>query len=263
MLESWRITLLGTFGAENGGTKVTRFRTQQTAGLLAYLAYRADRAHAREEIIGRIWPDDDPEAARTKLRIALSALRRQLEPPGTTPGSVIMADRLSVQLNPQATRTDTREFEDALRVAERESPEGDITESLIRALRLYRGELLPGFYDEWIVPERERLAASYRRGVSSLTARLEAASDLTRAETWAQTWRQADPLDEEPYLALMRIAARNGKPALAARIFRDLERTLQQEMSAAPSPCRSRPIAQSAPSERSPLDNRHGKPDAK
>src|SRR4051794_4989719 len=115
----WRIEMLGGLRATQGERGVTRFRSQQTAGLLAYLAHHRHRSHAREELIERLWPERDPESGRNSFRVALSSLRRQLEPPGVPAGAVLVADRTNLQLNPAAAVTDVGQFEAAIRSAER------------------------------------------------------------------------------------------------------------------------------------------------
>jgi DNA-binding SARP family transcriptional activator len=142
----WRIRLLGSLRAEGSQREVTRFRTQKTAALLAYLAYYRDRSHPRELLMEILWPEDDLDAARNKLRLALSSLRRQLEPPGTPAGTVITADRALVALNPHLVNTDVAEFQVALGSAMRTG--SDVERALLfgQAVELYRGELLPGHH---------------------------------------------------------------------------------------------------------------------
>src|SRR5690242_12215282 len=117
MNEPWRIQLLGGLRLSQGERTITRFRTQKTAVLLAYLAYHQHRSHPRETLIELLWPDTDEGAARHSLSQALSSLRHQLEPPGVPSGAVIAADRFGVELNPEAATTDVAHFTEALRVA--------------------------------------------------------------------------------------------------------------------------------------------------
>src|SRR5689334_15229261 len=103
----WRIELLGALRAKRGDRVVTRFQTLQTSTLLAYLAYYQQRPHPRAELIELLWPEREPRAGRNCLSVALSWLRGHLEPhlPST-----LLADRLSVRLNPAAVTTDVAEF---------------------------------------------------------------------------------------------------------------------------------------------------------
>ena len=94
---------------------ITRFRSQQTGALLAYLAYHR---HSRASLIEIFWSESEsesePETGRHHLSNALSSLRNQVEPPGVPGGSVSIADRFSGELNPEAVTTDAAEFEQAL-----------------------------------------------------------------------------------------------------------------------------------------------------
>lgn len=149
--------MLGWMRAQSGDLTLTRFRTQKTALLLARLALFPQRTHPREGLADLLWPDAGRDAGRNNLKQSLAILRRLLEPPGTAAGSVLIADRLGARLNPAAFSTDVADFEAALKAAAR-SPECR-RDALARALDLYRGELLPGVYDDWVVEERERLTA--------------------------------------------------------------------------------------------------------
>src|SRR5690348_5365690 len=98
----WRIEMMGQLRALAADRTITRFRTQKTGALLAYLAYHRDRLHPRELLIDTLWPDCELQAGRHSLSQALSSLRNQFEPPGVPAGTVIVADRAQVGLNPQA-----------------------------------------------------------------------------------------------------------------------------------------------------------------
>ena len=158
----WRIQLLGVLRAEMGDLKVTRFATSRVAALLARLALHPRRAHSREELCDLLWPDADLGAARLSLRVAIASLRRQLEPSPLMHGSVLLADRSFVGLNLVAFRCDVADFEAALTTA------GDEPEALARAAALYGGDLLPGFYDDWVVEERARLAVLHEECCAQL-----------------------------------------------------------------------------------------------
>src|SRR6185369_9198231 len=89
----WSFQLLGGFRARHEERTLSRFRTQKTAALLAYLSYHRHRSHPRETLVNLCWPEADPDSARHSLSLALSSLRSQLEPPGVPAGAVIVADR--------------------------------------------------------------------------------------------------------------------------------------------------------------------------
>jgi predicted ATPase len=143
----WRITLLGKMEATREGVTLSHFESTRAIALLARLALFPQRTHPREELVELLWPEINPEVARGRLRHTLLVLRRQLEA-GVPSGSVFIATRQSVGLNPEAVVTDVAEFEKA--IANRD---------YAKANTLYTGELLPGLWDEWILSERHRLEA--------------------------------------------------------------------------------------------------------
>lgn len=149
---------------------ITRFRTQKTAALLAYLAYFKDRPHLREKLIDLLWPEKTKEEGRNSLSVALSSLRAQLEPTSAAAGAVIIADRLEVQLNPAAIITDVEQFDRALRQARHTSSSTERETLWREALSWFAGELLPGFYEDWISSEQERLASAFETARESLAS---------------------------------------------------------------------------------------------
>src|SRR5438105_10445763 len=219
----WRIELLGRLRALSGSLCVTRFRTQKTAVLLAYLACHPHRTHPREALVELLWPDDEEEAARQNLRNALSGLRRQLELPGLPADQVLLTDRFAVQLNPERVTTDVGEFEALLRRAEQAVSSTERALLLSEAVGLYDDEFLPGFYEEWILAERERLAERYLTALRQLMLQMEKAGELDRAVTFARQALRADPLREETHVDLMRLLSVAGQLSSALRQYRQLE----------------------------------------
>lgn len=145
----WEIKLLGAPRVVGFGRTITRFESRRALALLAYLALHPGGPHPRELLVDRIWPDATPEAGRNRLKQALSTLRRQLEPLGTVPGSVIEADRHSAGLRPGSFRCDAVDLLQALR-------DGDLE----LAQSLGGGEFMPAFYDDWLDPFRYEIEAA-------------------------------------------------------------------------------------------------------
>jgi predicted ATPase/DNA-binding SARP family transcriptional activator len=232
----WRIELLGGLRATRDDRVIARFQTQKTGALLAYLAYHCHRSYPRELLIELLWPESEPRAGRNKLSLALSSLRRQLEPPGVLAGAVIIANRAAVQLNPAAVRTDVAQFDAALRAAAREKNGFEQAQRLAEAIDLYGGELLPGSCEEWVLPERQRLAAAYLQALDQLTDQMDRAGNLPRALQYARRSVSADPLREESQHTLIRLLAAAGQPEGALRQYQDLERLLADELETTPAP---------------------------
>jgi predicted ATPase/DNA-binding SARP family transcriptional activator/Tfp pilus assembly protein PilF len=233
------IQLLGGLCIRQQERQISRFNTHKTGALLAYLAYHRRQAHPREVLIELLWPDRVPQAGRGSLSMALSSLRHQLEPPGVPAGAVILADRFTVQLNPDAVTTDAAEFETALRSAAQARSRSEQGQRLTMAVERYSGELLPGYYEDWILTERQRLSDLFVQALSRLITHLEQAGEREQALRYAYRAVGADPLREEAYRALMRLYAATGQPVSGLRVYAQLKRLFKRELGEAPSPATS------------------------
>ena len=235
MSDPWHISLFGGLRAQRDEQVITRFKYQKVGGLLAYLACHLRQMHAREVLVEIFWPEHDPTSARSNLSTALSSLRNQFEPPGTPAGAVLRADRYSVGLNPMMVTTDVAQFEAAIREAERTNSPTERRQSWERAVGLYQGRLLSGYYEEWILPEEERLAGLFFDTVSALLMQLEQESELIAALHYARQAVSVDPLREEAHQHLIRLLFATGQPGAALRQYRELERLLDEQMGEEPS----------------------------
>ncbi|MEO5882983.1 MAG: AAA family ATPase [Caldimonas sp.] len=143
---AWHLRVLGRFELDDGRQCLSRLRSRAAMTLVARLAMFPGRAQGREELAALLWPDADAEVGRNRLRQTLSLVRAVLEPPGTP--ALILADRRMLRCVPGAFWCDAFAFEQSFRDGRAAQARG-----------LYGGELLPGFYDEWVVDERVRLQA--------------------------------------------------------------------------------------------------------
>ncbi len=146
----WQLRLLGAVQLQQGPRLIDRFPSRAVVLLLARLALAPDRAHPREELVELLWPGAELAVGRNRLRQVLSTLKALLEPPGEP--TVVLADRLSLRLAAGLLDCDALRFEQALRAGRTQE-----------AAALWRGELMPGHYDEWVLQERQRLATLHER----------------------------------------------------------------------------------------------------
>jgi predicted ATPase/DNA-binding SARP family transcriptional activator len=230
----WRIELLGRLRAVHAERVVTRFRSHKTGALLAYLAFHAGVSHPRDLLTELLWPEEPLDSARMRLRTALSSLRRQLEPPGVPAGAVLVTHRLSAGLNPAAVTTDVAWFEAALEEAAGLPSGTEKGERLTTAVELYRGPLLPGYFEAWVLPQQQRLLGRFIQAVRQLIGSLEQAGELARAIDYAARAVAADPLCEESHHELIRLYVAAGQPTAALRQYQDLERRLGEELGETP-----------------------------
>jgi DNA-binding SARP family transcriptional activator len=211
---------------------VERFRTQNTGALLGYLAFHLHRAHPREALVEMLWRDATPETGRHNLSMALSFLRNDLGHSETFP--VILATRHTVQLNPALVEVDALEF---LALQARVAMASDVerVELLTRVTALYQGELMRGYYQDWITPQAVLLEELYLQSVQSLIQRLDETRQTGRALQTALEALKYLPLHEGLHLEAMRLLAALGQYENALRQYDLCARLLQEHYQSAPS----------------------------
>jgi len=232
----WTIELMGGMAAQGRSGRTTRFATQKTAALLAYLAFYSGRSHLRETLVETLWPETDPAQGRARLSTLLSYLRALLEPPGTPAGSIVEADRSSIRLNPERLTTDVRQFERLLqRVGLSEALEEKIT-FLKQAHALYKGDLLPGFYEEWVGREQAQLSEKYVDLLHALAHCLHLHGERREALPYLEKAIALDPYREGLIRLQMRCYAAMGRPEAALEAYRLFQERLHEALDAPVSP---------------------------
>jgi DNA-binding SARP family transcriptional activator len=139
-----QIQLLGQFDIRVDGKRVS-IPSRPAQSLFAFLVLTAGTAHRREKLAGMFWPDSSDEHARKNLRHELWRIRKALSGQQTEDNDYLIANEFTLGFNPDA--------EYWLDVSQLERPDLDLP-ALISNLSAYQGDLLPGFYEDWITLER-------------------------------------------------------------------------------------------------------------
>ncbi len=231
---SLEVRLLGPFSLTDDGRAQTG-TTARLQSLLAYLLLHADAPQSRAQIAFTFWPDASESNARNNLRQLLHQLRQALP----AADHYLRADASTVQwIEDASCSLDVAQFDAALAEAEQAGKAGDAERRrncLERALGVCRGPLLPSCYDDWIGPERERLARRCEGAAAALVDLLEKGREYSSALGPVRHWLEHDPLDEGAYRWLMRLLALLGDRAGALQAYRRCVETLRRELAAEPS----------------------------
>jgi DNA-binding SARP family transcriptional activator len=106
---------------------------------------------------------------------------------------------------------------------------------LIAAVSVYEGELLPGFYEDWVSLERDRVQAIFEQKMKVLLDRLVGehrwAEVLDRGERWIALGNTPEPA----YRALMVAHAALGDVSSVAAVYRRCSDALSKELGVEPS----------------------------
>ena len=228
--EAWQILMFGGLEAHCDPYHVSRFRTQKAAGIFAFLTYHSGRAHSRERLADQYWPDAGLDAGRNSLKQEIASLRRQFEPPGFASGSILITDRHQVRINAEGITTDVSQFEHLLDIGLNERDDARCRALLRQAVTLYRGELLPGQFEDWVLTERQRLALRYVAALEKLTSSYATAGETGLAIDAAQKALATDPFNEALQIAVVELCFTSGNLAGAAEQIRSYGRRLRDEM---------------------------------
>lgn len=228
------IQLLGDFQAiDLHGTPLLA-ESERLQALLAYLVLHSHTPQSRQHVAYLFWPDTSEAQARTNLRNLLHRLRRLLPQADT----FIHADATLIAWRPDGPFVcDALEFDAAVEEAETRLQDGKTQAAetaLRRAVQLYRGDLLPGHYEEWLLSLRERFRQRAFRALELLTRLLEERQERGEAIRYGQTWLRLDPLNEEAYRCLMRLYTAQGNRAAALQAYHTCVTTLQRELGVEP-----------------------------
>src|SRR5262249_17255217 len=98
--------------------------------------------------------------------------------------------------------------EAALEIATQAAGSVEQAHWLIQALELYRGELLPGYDEDWVLEQRRWLAEGDFQALPQLVAGMEGEGEFGGALQYARRAVCTDPLREEAHEDLIRLYTR-------------------------------------------------------
>ena len=149
-----------------------------------------------------------------------------------------MVDHDWLSLNPCSNLwTDVADFERAFAAAEgtpgRQLDAGKAL-GLKDAVTLYNDDLLPGYYQDWILFERERLQNMYLLMLDKLVVYLQFRGEYEVAQGYGATILRYDPARERTHRQLMHLYSLAGDRTSALRQFERCAQALKQELGVKP-----------------------------
>jgi non-specific serine/threonine protein kinase len=187
------VRLFGKFDIKSDGKPVI-VSSRIAQSLFAYLILSAGALHRREKLAGMFWPETTEEKARAYLRHELWLIRKALSSKSKV--DYLIADDIHISFNASA------EYWLDAAALEKQNDSSSTTE-LIATLSNSKGELLPGFYDEWVMQEREHLQAVYEQKITRLLEWLEKEKRWQDILEWAERWISLAQGPEASYRYLM------------------------------------------------------------
>lgn len=232
-MDKLHIQLLGGFRLSSDSSPLPGFHQSRRQALLSYLLLHRHKPQSRQQVAFLFWPDSTEKQAQTNLRKLVHGIRRAL--PDSAQYLDITTQSILWRLDAPFT-ADVVLFEDRLREALASERKADIRSALEQAIKLYAGDLLPGFDDEWIMVERERLRELYATSLRDLVKLHERGRDYTLALSYARLLLNQDRLQESTYRLLMRLHLLLDDRAAALHTYHICATILSEELAVEPSP---------------------------
>ena len=220
-----QIHLLGQFSVQRDRKRIT-IPSRIGQSLFAYLVMTTGTPHRREKLAGTFWPDTTEDNARRSLRQELWRIRKALSAGQNGAGDHLIADEYTIAFNRNSAYW--------LDVAQLERPDADL-ESLTSNLSLYQGELLPGFYEDWVVLERERLQSVFDVKMGQLLELLVGSERWTAVQEQAERWLALGSTLEPAFRALMLASGARGDMAKVSAIYQRCLTELDERFGLEPS----------------------------
>jgi DNA-binding SARP family transcriptional activator len=225
MLVRARLSLLNGFALDVDGSHQHRTPTgdlpPSIQRLLAHLGLYD--AQARTAIAGTLWPDVPEDHAHASLRTTLWRLQKLV------PG-LVDSSHSTVRLR-AGVAVDVWELDEWVRIVL--SPDSEIVQVKTPRSAL-RGELLPGWYEDWVLAERERVRQMRIHALERLSERLAGSGHFAEAIQAATAAVVAEPLRESAHRALIRAHFQEGNLVDGLRQYETYRAMVHDELALTP-----------------------------
>ncbi len=232
------ITTLGGFDVRLANNPITERLSRKAQALLAYLAY-TQQAHPRDALAELLWNDRTQEQSASNLRVLLVELRAEL-------AAHLNITRQTVGLDVRMVHSlDVVQLETALNAIKPFAGSGYLasgqTEALDKALSLYHGDFMHGFYapncpnfDRWVTFERTRLHQTVVGMLRTLIADYASVGTPDALIPHVAQLLKLDPLAEDTHRQMLLLLARSGQRSAALAHYDTFTRLLYDELGIAP-----------------------------
>lgn len=205
--------------------------------ILSYLLLFRQRAHQREVLAGTLWSSSLTSRSRKNLCQSLWQLQEKRLQADQQAAPLLLVGKDWVQVNQEGIWLDVAELEAAFDVVASvpgENLSHDQATSLLKAVALYRGDLLEGWSEDWCVFERERLRAIYLAMLEKLLGYCEATGRLEEGLVYGERLLRHDRAHERAHWRIMRLSYLAGDRTGALRQFDRCRAALRDELGVEP-----------------------------
>lgn len=231
---SARIVLLGNFEVAGLDGTVARWTSRKARTLLKLLAAAGGGFVARDRVLAELWPDTDPDVLGNRLAVALTTVRRALDPQRTLDISLVAVSDDGIRLvtdHPLAdVVVDAHEFLAAARGARMEDAALGRGTEVQQALALFTGlPFAEETYAAWATSLREEVLVAAVGLLGRAVELARAAGDHLEVAALTARLLELEPFDEAAHTARIAAFEALGAHTQADRA-RDALRTARSEL---------------------------------
>ncbi len=214
---------------------VEDWRSEKARMLFKYLVYHhAEGYFAKDILMELIWPKTDPGKSRKRLNVALTSIRKTLEPElqrGTSSTYLLRkGDGYRVNLGEQGF-LDIAAFNSELHRAENEKDSDKALEHCLRAEALYKGDLFQeDQYQEWCLDARSQYREKYLRVLDLLLSFYEKKDEVEKSIGYARRYLEIDKYAENIYRLLMETYHQKNNKAMVRKVYDEAKHIMEKEL---------------------------------
>ncbi|KUO76915.1 MAG: hypothetical protein APF77_21795 [Clostridia bacterium BRH_c25] len=221
------IKCLGQFQVAWENQEPIKWRTEKTKEIFAFLLHNQGRETSKEELLDKLWPEDDPDKAIRQLYNGIYYIRKALEEYGAD-RSIICIDS-SYNLKLGSAYSDVKRLYDL-----EKSAVADNMEMLEEMEALYGGDYLEGEDFPWTYSERESLGKLYQKCLIKLSQQYIEKKQFDKAESKLAKAYVKNPYEETITELLLRLYMKTGEKSKAVRHFNSYIKLLKEDLDIKP-----------------------------
>ena len=222
-----QIKCLGRFQVAWEGEEPIKWRAEKTRELFAFLLHKQGKNISKDELLDKLWPEDEPEKAIRQLYNGIYHIRKALEQYGIDRSLISIDSSYHLKLGSV--------FYDVQRLYElgKGAPAGGI-EALEEAESLYAGDYLQDEDYPWAFFERENIGKLFQQCLLRLSEQYIVEKQFVKAENALIKAYRRNPYEEIITELLLRLYAETGEKSKAVRHFNAYAKLLMEELGIQP-----------------------------
>jgi DNA-binding SARP family transcriptional activator len=234
-----KVTLFGKFSVQRNCQTIEGMQARKVQELFSYLLIARNHSQPREVICETLWKNRSTSNSKKCLRQALWRLQLALNDVANSHKIYIIAEPSWIQISPSAKLwLDIAEFESVFNSVNNKDPRdlsrSDI-DSMEIAVKLYRGDLLEGWYQDWCLFERERFQIMYLMLLDKLVQYSEIHGNYGMGLTYGTEVLRHDHAYERTHRQMMRLYILAGDRTQAIHQYQRCVSALREELDIEPS----------------------------